>query len=90
MRLDKPRIEPRPEEQWDPALRERFEGQSVQNIFRVLANHPALARRWMVFANHVLSKSTLPPIVVMPSMVGVLPKAAARNPAARPAPRWNF
>ena len=29
------------------------------NIFRTLANHPDLARRWMVFANHILGKSTL-------------------------------
>ena len=31
----------------------------VLNIFRTLANHSALARRWMVFANHILGKSTL-------------------------------
>ncbi|MEM7285111.1 MAG: carboxymuconolactone decarboxylase family protein [Actinomycetota bacterium] len=30
------------------------------NIFRTIARHPDLARRWMVFANHVLYKSTLP------------------------------
>ncbi|MBD3648626.1 MAG: carboxymuconolactone decarboxylase family protein, partial [Pseudomonadales bacterium] len=32
-----------------------------QNIFRVLANHEKLAKRWLVFGAHVLSKSTLPP-----------------------------
>ena len=31
------------------------------NIFGTLANHPDLMRRWMVFAAHVLSKSTLTP-----------------------------
>ena len=31
------------------------------NIFGTLAHHPALMRRWMVFATHVLSKSTLTP-----------------------------
>ena len=31
------------------------------NIFRTLAHHPSLMRRWIVFANHVLGKSTLPP-----------------------------
>lgn len=31
------------------------------NIFRTIARHPDLARRWMVFANHVLYKSTLSP-----------------------------
>ena len=30
------------------------------NVFRTLVHHPDLARRWMVFANHVLYKSTLP------------------------------
>ncbi|MFT3855757.1 MAG: carboxymuconolactone decarboxylase family protein [Ilumatobacteraceae bacterium] len=31
------------------------------NIFGTLAHHPGLMRRWMVFATHVLSKSTLTP-----------------------------
>jgi 4-carboxymuconolactone decarboxylase len=31
------------------------------NIFRTLANHPKLFKRWLVFGNHVLFKSTLPP-----------------------------
>jgi alkylhydroperoxidase family enzyme len=30
------------------------------NIFGALANHPAMLKRWLVFAAHVLSKSTLP------------------------------
>ena len=30
------------------------------NIFRTLARHPKLLKRWMVFANHVLFGSTLP------------------------------
>lgn len=29
------------------------------NVFRTMANHPDLMRRWMVFANHVLAKSSL-------------------------------
>jgi 4-carboxymuconolactone decarboxylase len=33
------------------------------NIFATLANHPALLKRWMVFAAHVLSKSSLSPRV---------------------------
>lgn len=36
---------------------------SVLNIFRTLANHPDLARRWLVFGNHILAKSTLSPRV---------------------------
>jgi alkylhydroperoxidase family enzyme len=34
---------------------------SSLNIFRTLAHHPALLRRWLVFAGHVLAKSTLSP-----------------------------
>lgn len=30
------------------------------NIFLTLARHPDLARRWLVFSNHVLFKSTIP------------------------------
>lgn len=30
------------------------------NIFRTLAHHPKLLKRWLVFGNHVLLKSTLP------------------------------
>lgn len=32
---------------------------STLNIFATLAHHPALLRRWLVFASHVLAKSTL-------------------------------
>lgn len=32
----------------------------IFNIFRTLGHHPDLLRRWTVFANHVLAKSTLP------------------------------
>ena len=32
----------------------------VFNIFKVLAHHPALVKRWTPFAGHVLSKQTLP------------------------------
>jgi len=59
MRLDKPRVNPLPREEIDPELRERF-GSKVLNIFATLAHHPKLLRRWLVFGNHVLSKSTLP------------------------------
>ena len=31
------------------------------NIFKTLSHHPDLFRRWLVFGNHVLFKSTLPP-----------------------------
>lgn len=61
MRLDKPRLEPLSDEQLPAELRERFGDGPVLNIFRTLAHHPPLMRRWLVFGNHVLGKSTLPP-----------------------------
>jgi alkylhydroperoxidase family enzyme len=35
-------------------------GDEPYNIFRTLAHHPKLLKRWGVFGGHVLSKSTLP------------------------------
>ncbi|MEQ8348951.1 MAG: carboxymuconolactone decarboxylase family protein [Sneathiellaceae bacterium] len=35
-------------------------GGRLLNIFRCLAQHPKLMKRWRVFASHVLGKSTLP------------------------------
>jgi 4-carboxymuconolactone decarboxylase len=32
---------------------------SVLNVFGTLARHPKLLKRWLVFANHVLTKSTI-------------------------------
>lgn len=43
----------------DIAAKNRFAGRDL-NLFRVLMNHPALTRRWTVFAGHVLHKQTLP------------------------------
>ena len=63
MRLDKPRIPALEADQWDEDaqdLMKPFAGRGkVLNIFKTLANHPDLARRWMVFANHILGKSKL-------------------------------
>ena len=64
MRLDTPRVPALHEDDWDETQKEVLGRQkmrgNVQNIFRTLANHPQLAKRWMVFANHILMKSTLP------------------------------
>jgi alkylhydroperoxidase family enzyme len=60
VRLEKPRVAPLADAEIDPELRERFGSGPVLNIFRTLANHPALMKRWLVFGNHVLAKSTLP------------------------------
>ena len=62
MRLQKPRVAPLAPEQWDAAAKEvmaRFQGEPL-NIFKTMANHPELFKRWLVFANHILGKSTLP------------------------------
>ena len=63
MRLSEPRINPLEEEDWNRDVKEMmkpFVNQGrVFNIFKTLAHHPDLARRWMVFANHILGKSTL-------------------------------
>ena len=64
MKLDKPRLEPLQENQWNDAVRQilkpMIEQGRVFNIFKTLAHHPDLMRRWLVFGNHVLFKSTLP------------------------------
>ena len=65
MKLSKARLEPIPETQWSDKVKETLReikvGQGgVPNIFKTLAHHPDLMRRWLVFGNHVLFKSTLP------------------------------
>jgi alkylhydroperoxidase family enzyme len=60
MRLQKPRVAPLADDQLEPELKVRFGNGPILNIFRTLANHPGLAKRWLVFGNHVLAKSTLP------------------------------
>lgn len=64
MRLSEPRIPPLPEQDWDDEARQllsRFgEGSQVKNIFRTLVRHPGLMKRWLVFGNHILGKSSLP------------------------------
>jgi len=65
MRLTQARINPVEEADWTSSQRALLAPQvmrgRVQNIFLTLAKHEALAKRWMVFANHILHKSTLPP-----------------------------
>jgi len=63
MRLSKPRVAPLEADQWSEQAKEimaPFVKQGrVYNIFKTLAHHPELMRRWLVFANHILGKSTL-------------------------------
>lgn len=44
----------------DDDTRARVEALGGMNIFRSLAHHPDLLRRWLVFGSHVLAKTTLP------------------------------
>ena len=63
MRVKEPRVKPLEPEEWDERATEVLapfvEQGRVFNIFKTLAHHPDLLRRWLVFANHVLGKSTL-------------------------------
>ncbi len=61
MRLDTPRLEPLATDRIDPEIRKRLGEGPILNIFRTLAHHPKLMKRWLVFGNHVLAKSTLRP-----------------------------
>ncbi len=64
MRVSEPRVRPLPESEWNEDAREFMrrverDGQ-VLNIYKTLARHPKLLKRWGVFGTHVLYKSTLP------------------------------
>ena len=61
MRLTKPRLAPLTDAEIDPEVRERFGKGPMLNIFRTLAHHPKLMKRWLVFGNHVLAHSSLAP-----------------------------
>ena len=64
MRLKTPRISPVNEDLWDDeqlaVFTPQMTGGRVINLFRALANHIKLAKRWFVFSNHIMAKSTLP------------------------------
>jgi alkylhydroperoxidase family enzyme len=64
MRLSKPRIPPITEQELDDAAREFLQqvGRDgrVLNIYRTLARHPKLLKRWGVFGTHILYKNSLP------------------------------
>ncbi|MEX0800853.1 MAG: carboxymuconolactone decarboxylase family protein [Dehalococcoidia bacterium] len=64
MRISEPRVDPLPESEWDDEARDFMRqiesGGQVLNIYRTLARHPKLLKRWSVFGTHVLYKSTLP------------------------------
>ncbi|MFP6654093.1 MAG: carboxymuconolactone decarboxylase family protein, partial [Myxococcota bacterium] len=57
--LNRPRLEPLAISEVDSEVRKRFGDGKILNIFRTLAHHPDLMKRWLVFGNHILGKSTL-------------------------------
>jgi alkylhydroperoxidase family enzyme len=64
MRLSEPRVAPLRDDEASGDAKAYFDtmrgaGGEVLNIFRTLARHPKLLKRWLVFGNHVLAKSTL-------------------------------
>ncbi len=65
MRLSKPRVPPVDPEALQGEPREILDRSGLDghtlNIFATLIHHPKLMKRWQVFGNHVLNKSTLPP-----------------------------
>ena len=65
MPLDHPRISPLPQSEQDLKAREVLETLPSDirsyNIFATLARHPKLFKRWLVFGNHIMGTSSLPP-----------------------------
>ena len=65
MRVSEPRVAPLEAEDWSEEAKAILAPIAargdVLNIFKTLAHHPDLLRRWLVFANHILGKSTLAP-----------------------------
>ncbi len=65
MRIRQPRIQPVTEADWTddsrPVLAANAARGPLLNVFTTIARHPKLLKRWVVFANHVLNGSTLPP-----------------------------
>lgn len=64
MRLSQPRVPALAPQDWDATARELMqpfvERKQDYNVFRTMMNHSALAKRWLVFASHILTQSTLP------------------------------
>lgn len=69
MKPTEPRLSPLPPEQWSdeqkdilaPMIRGEGLGRGVINVVATLVRYPKLFKRWSVFANHVLFKSSLEP-----------------------------
>lgn len=63
MPLSEPRVTPLTDEEMNAEQKEVLERQlmrgNVPNVFRTIARHPKLAKRWLVFATHILNKNSL-------------------------------
>ena len=86
-RLHVPRVAPLTDAEMDEETRALLGATSgtvsrgpILNIFRTLAHHPKLMRRWLVFGAHVLAKSTLP--LLAPSSARVSSSISASVSAA--------
>lgn len=55
-----PRVPVSSESDWDDETTSLLDRVGRLNIMTVLAHHPDLLRRWLVFGNHILVSSTLP------------------------------
>ena len=66
IRLSEPRIHPQDESEWDDEVKTIIRGNKksskayVPNVIKTIVRHPKLFKRWRVFGNHVLFKSSLP------------------------------
>jgi len=66
IRLLEPRIPPQDESDWDEEVRLILRGNKkssrnyIPNVIKTIVRHPKLFKRWRVFGNHVLFKSSLP------------------------------
>jgi len=54
-----PRVPPLSPNECDEETRALLQATGALNIFATLAQHPKLLKRWLVFGNHVLGKSTI-------------------------------
>ncbi|MBL4865320.1 MAG: carboxymuconolactone decarboxylase family protein [Pseudomonadales bacterium] len=63
MRMKIPRVKPVEKSDWNEeqlaAMGKASMDGKILNIFKTLVHHPSLAKRWMVFANHIMGKSSL-------------------------------
>jgi len=66
IRLSEPRIPPQDESEWDDEVKLLLRGRKqssntyIPNVIKTIVRHPKLFKRWRVFGNHVLFKSSLP------------------------------